>query len=205
MKHVARNKWFMVHSVNDTFKEGAVKPLKINSYKLSSYILICPLALILCALLYLITYTLSCRTDLAPSSYFKLSSCTEYIKMFNPSSVSGLSKPMRTCVPSQRSVWWSLSSVRLRILIPARTFSPGESLQNSNSMLSLSIMMYCPLGSFLLFTTDNPSLHSKICHFFPPGFSLTSRALRSQTTAWWTSSLLVRTFTLWQKQTSSLK
>lgn len=39
---------------------------------------------------------------------------------------AGLSEQTPMWEPSQRSVWWSLSSERLRTPIPAKTFSPGE-------------------------------------------------------------------------------
>lgn len=56
---------------------------------------------------------------------------------------AGLSEQTPTWEPSQRSVWWSLSSERLRTPIPAKTFSPGgfffqckdtESVHSSSSL-----------------------------------------------------------------------
>lgn len=115
------------------------------------------------------------------------------------------------CEPLQRSVWSLLSLVHSHILIPARISSPGWfHMHTFESKLEMS---QCLCKYLQYFTSKFPFFFVTILYrlqSFPvfssaAGFSLTSKVLRSQTTAWWMSTLLVRIIMLQQKPTTSLK
>lgn len=78
-----------------------------------------------------------------------------------------------------------------------------EQIRNVSMSLQIFAVFYLQVPFF--FVTILYRLQSFPVFSSAAGFSLTSKVLRSQTTAWWMSTLLVRIIMLQQKPTTSLK